>query len=125
MAVFKAPRITTIQREGLVLEVSEIVFDTTQNRFYGGNGVSTGGFPIGQGLAGNLEIVTLNQNNIDNKSLTLATPPSNPNSIILTPEGGPPQRVGIDFEVVGTVISWDNLGLDSFLEVNETVIIQY
>ncbi|MEB3122513.1 MAG: hypothetical protein VKL41_14995 [Snowella sp.] len=125
MAIFKAPRITTTQREEIVLQVSEIVFDTNLNRFYGGDGSTAGGFPIGKGLAGNTEVRTLTQFEIDNKAIILNNIPSDPMSVILTPQGGPAQINTIDFEVVGSIVSWDNLGLDSFLEVNEVLVIQY
>ena len=125
MAKFKAPRITTAQRDGLVLEVSELVCDTDQNRFYAGDGITSGGYPIGQGLSGNLEVRLLTQEEIDEKRIILNATPSNPMSVILTPEGGPPQRNTIDFEVVESTVSWDNLGLDSFLEVNEVLLVQY
>lgn len=49
MAVFKAPRITTEQRITLLLDPSEIVFDTNENAFYGGNGTDLGGFRFAGG----------------------------------------------------------------------------
>jgi len=125
MAIFKAPRISTAQREGIVFEVSEIVFDVNQNRFYGGDGFSVGGFPIGKGLAGNVEIRALTQNEIDNKQLELSEIPSDPMAVVVTPQGGPAQINTIDFQVVGSIVSWENLGLDNFLELNEVLVIQY
>lgn len=43
MAIFKAPRITTADRIALVLGLSEIVYDTDLNGFFGGDGVTAGG----------------------------------------------------------------------------------
>jgi hypothetical protein len=125
MAIFKAPRISTLQREEIVFEVSEIVFDVNQNRFYGGDGATIGGFPIGKGLAGNIEIRNLTQNEIDNKQIALSEIPSDPMAVVVTPQGGPAQINTIDFEVVGSIVTWDNLGLDNFLELNEVLVIQY
>lgn len=125
MAKFKAPRITTSQREGITLEVSELVCDTDENRFYAGDGVTLGGYPIGHGVSGNVEVRVLTQEEIDEKRIILSAIPSNPMSVILTPEGGPAQRNTIDFDVVGSMVSWDNLGLDTFLEVNEVLLVQY
>lgn len=126
MAIFKAPRITTGQRVGLLLEESEIVYDVNQKYFYGGNGVTLGGLPIGAGVGSTTEIFTLTQTDLDNKFITLSNPPLFPGSVTLVPGGGIPQINGIDFEVAGNKLSWDSLGLDgNFLELNEILIIQY
>ena len=125
MAKFKAPRITTATRESIVLELSEIVCDIDKNRFYAGDGVTVGGYPIGKGLAGNTEVRILTQEEIDNKRVILNEIPSDPMSVVLTPQGGPAQINTVDYEVVGLMVSWENLGLDSFLEPNEIIVIQY
>lgn len=49
MSVFKLPRITTAQRTPLVLELGELVYDTTDNTVYRGNGSTAGGIPLGAG----------------------------------------------------------------------------
>jgi hypothetical protein len=123
MAVFKAPKISQSQRQTLVLDISEIVFDTTENRFYGGDGATPGGFQIGAGF--NVEKITLTQSNLDDKKVVLSSTPLYPEAVTLVPVGGIPQENGIDFEVVGNEISWNGLGLDNFLELNEKLIIQY
>lgn len=126
MAIFKAPRITTAQRMGLTLEESEIVYDTQQKIFYGGNGLTLGGFPIGSGVGANVETFVLSGTDLSNKFITLLSEPLFPNSVTLVPYGGIPQRNGIDFEVIGDQVSWDGKGLDgNFLEVNDILIIQY
>lgn len=125
MAVFKAPRLTEVQRMGLVLESSEVVFDTTLKSFFGGDGITPGGFPIGKGIGTNVDNVTLTQQNLDDKKVLLSSSPAVPNAVTLLPIGGIPQVNGIDFEVVGNELSWDGLGLDNFLELGEQLIIQY
>ena len=125
MAVFKAPRLTEVQRMGLVLDASEVVYDTTVKSFFGGDGITLGGFPIGKGIGTNVDNVTLTQENLDDKKVLLSSSPSVPGAVTLLPIGGIPQVNGIDFEVVGNELSWDSLGLDNFLELGEQLIIQY
>lgn len=125
MAVFKAPRINSTQRASLVLEPSEIVYDTDLNLFYGGNGQDIGGFPIGAGSGSITEVITLDQNDLINKYVTLNSSPYFSNKVSVTPSGGIPQINGVDFEVVGNELSWNGLGLDNFLELGEQLIIQY
>lgn len=125
MAVFKAPRLNEVQRMGLVLEASEVVYDTTVKSFFGGDGLTLGGFPIGKGIGTNVDNVTLSQQNLDEKKVSLSSVPAVPGAVTLLPIGGIPQVNGIDFEVVGNELSWNGLGLDNFLELGEQLIIQY
>lgn len=126
MAVFKVPRISTAQRLNLMLEASEIVFDTDELLFYGGNGILDGGFPIGSGIGNNAkEQFKLTQNDIDNKRVQLSTAPRYPDLVSMTIIGGIDQVNGVDFEVIGDYVSWDGLGLDGFLEKHDIIIIQY
>jgi hypothetical protein len=126
MAVFKVPKITTSQREQLILASAEIVYDTTEGIYYGGNDNLQGGFPLGSGGGtSNVATITLSQQDIDNKKVTLSTEPFYPNAVSMTIVGGISQVNGIDFEVIGSDISWDGLGLDNFLEISDTLIIQY
>lgn len=46
MAIWKVPRLTTAQRLGITPAASEIFYDTTLSRFFGGDGVTVGGIPI-------------------------------------------------------------------------------
>lgn len=126
MAVFKVPKITTAQRELLMLSEAEIVFDTDNGVYYGGNGVSSGGFPIGSGVGANVEVIVLNATDLANKYVPLMDSPLFPLSVTLVPDGGIPQRNGVDFEIIGNHVSWNGKGLDgNFLEVNDVLIIQY
>jgi hypothetical protein len=126
MAIFKCPRISTSQRLQLTLDESELVYDMDLKSFYGGDGVTLGGFPVGSGVGSiTTEYITLTSNDIINKYVTLSAQPANPNTVTLVPSGGPAQINGIDFEVVGLILSWENLGLETFLEAGEVLIIQY
>ena len=127
MAIFKAPKITTTQRENLLLDVSEIVYDLDSQIFYGGNGTTLGGFPIGQGVPNTVapQIVYLTQTDIDNKFITLNLTPLVPESVALIPAGGPEQLYGIDYEINGNILSWNTLGLDEILDNTDILIIRY
>lgn len=125
MAVFKVPRITTQQRQGLLLEIGEVVFDTDQKIFYGGDGVLLGGFLIGKGAGSYVDRVVLTEQDIQNKYITLNFTPLDESKVILTPEGGISQVNGVDFEISGNNVIWDGLGLDNFLEVNDVLVVQY
>lgn len=125
MAIFKVPRITTSQRQGIILQLGEIVFDTDQEIFYGGDDVTQGGFAIGQNAGDNLETIELQSQDIFNKFVLLQGTPLSPKQVIVTPEGGIDQRNGIDYKVIGNRITWDSLGLDGFLEEGDIIIVQY
>jgi hypothetical protein len=125
MAVFKVPKISSFQRETLMLSSAEIVYDTDNGVYYGGNDVVMGGFPLGTGGASSVETFILDQEDIDNKKIVLSSEPFYPSAVQLTVVGGIQQINGIDFEVSGNEISWNGLGLDNFLEVNDTLIIQF
>jgi len=126
MAIFKVPKITTEQRASLVLGLSEVVMDVNQNVFYGGDGVTLGGFPLGAGATLTVETITITQQMIQEKKLTLQRPPLYPSKVQLDFVGGIPQLNGIDYEIIsGNVLSWDSKGLDNFIEENDVVIISY
>lgn len=127
MAIFKAPKITTIQRQTLLLDVSELVYDVDQNIFYGGDGVTVGGLPIGSNVGTSItpQRIELTQQDIDNKYVTLNITPLYPNTVSLTCENGIPQVNGVDFIVNGNILSWDGLGLDNFLDNTDVLIVQY
>jgi hypothetical protein len=125
MAIFKAPKVTTIQRSVLTLEVSELVYDIDQKAFYGGDGVTQGGFLIGETSGFVVETIDLTQDNINNKFVTLTRTPLVPDAVILHIDGGIPQINGVDFIVQSNKISWSGLGLDGFLEETDVLIIQY
>ena len=125
MAIFKAPRISTTQRMSLILQSSEIVFDTDLNMFFGGNDLQLGGFPMGRGAEPTSRQVTLTSTDIANKKVILESAPINPLSVSLIPDGGIQQRNEIDFEVIGNEISWNGMGLDGIMEAGEIIFLTY
>lgn len=125
MAILKVPRITTIDRITLLLQIGEIVYDIDSNVFYGGNGVSLGGFPIGSNSGFGFERIQITQQNLIDKYVTLEFPPATPGSVILDMEGGIKQVNGVDYEILGDKVSWDGLGLDGFIDETDVLLIQY
>lgn len=122
MAIFKAPKLTTAQRNTLVLEVSELVYDIDKKAFYGGDGRTAGGFLV----AGfTVEKIELTQQDIDNKYVTLSQTPLVSSAVVVNIDGGIPQLNGIDYIVNNNIISWNEMGLDGFLEETDVLIIQY
>ena len=125
MAIFKAPRVTSIQRNNLTLEVSELVYDLDQKAFYGGDGSTKGGFLVGETSGFIVEKIELKEQDIANKFVTLKHTPLVPEAVILIPEGGPAQFINEDYSIQGNILSWNELGLDGFLEINDVLIVQY
>lgn len=126
MAIFKAPRITTAQRLPLLLQASEIVYDLDTKSFWGGNGSTLGGFPLGAGSSeGATQVIVLSQENINNKSATLSRLPLSPEFISLEVVGGILQLYSVDYTIIGQEISWDGLGLDNFLEAGDILVVNY
>jgi hypothetical protein len=125
MAMFKAPKVTTAQRNLLTLEVSELVYDIDQKAFYGGDGVTMGGFLVGETSGFIVEQIDLTQEDINNKYVTLEQTPLVPEALILNIDGGIPQINGIDYIVQDNKISWMGMGLDGFLEETDVLLIQY
>lgn len=127
MAIFRVPKITTNDRTQLVLSESEIVYDKDAASFYGGDDTTVGGFEIGKnaGLKVKTEKLVITQAIIDNKSISLQKQPTNPNDILFLPEGGIRQNYGTEFTLSGNVLTWENLGLDGFLEVDDIINITY
>jgi hypothetical protein len=125
MAIFKAPKLTTMQRSNLVLEVSELVYDVDKKAFFGGDGSNPGGFPVGATSGFVVENIELTPQNILDKFVTLRLTPLIPSAVIVTPEGGIPQVNGVDFEIIDNKVSWKDKGLDGFLDNTDVLIIQY
>lgn len=157
MAILRVPRITTAQRLPLILLDAEVVFDTDEVMFYGGDGVTPGGFPIGSGVGipeggadgdllakassddydtewipqGSLiqgfitDVFTLDITAISAKKVKLSQIPKSSEGVRFSPDGGPDQRMGIDFILSGDEIIWIGLTLDGFLEIGETIRVSY
>jgi len=126
MAILRVPKITTLQRLEIILSDSEIVYDSDLKRYFGGDNVRLGGFPIGEGAEPYVETITINQDNIDQKKITLQNQSTNFNKTRFTFINGTTQLLNIDYEFTDSfTISWNNLGLDNFIEVGDVILIEY
>ena len=127
MAIFKAPKITTPQRLDIILDISELVYDTDQKIFYGGDGNTTGGFPVGSNVQSSnvVQRIPLTEEDIDNAFVMLSITPQFPQAVRLSCEGGIEQVNGVDFEIIGSKLSWQGLGLDNFLDSTDVLVVQY
>lgn len=72
-----------------------------------------------------VETITLNATMLSNKSFSLSNAPVEPAKIELTPIGGIQQVYGVDYQYINGVVSWNGLGLDGFLELDEQIIVRY
>jgi hypothetical protein len=124
MAVFKAPRASTQERLSLILEESEIVFDTDLKVYFGGDGFTLGGFPLGKGSGIKVYPIELTESDILLKRVELPSTPFSPENVTLIPIGGIAQVNGEDFIIQNNILTWENLGLDGFLEKGETILVQ-
>jgi hypothetical protein len=77
------------------------------------------------GIGANVEIFNLTEEDIETKKVHLSGIPQNSLNVELTPYGGLSQRNGVDYTVSGNMITWDGLGLDSFLDITDTIVIRY
>jgi hypothetical protein len=92
----------------------------------------SGGIPLNVNIVGSTastlwvqEIITLTEEIVLNKQLTLSETPSTGSAVALVPVGGPPQIDGIDFIVLGNIVSWVDLGLDGILESGDKLVFYY
>jgi hypothetical protein len=125
MAIFKAPKITTIQRLDLLLDVSELVYDIDQQAFYGGDGITVGGNPIGSNSGFIVERIEITEQNIIDKYVFLTRSPLIPSGVTVDMEGGIKQVNGVDYQITGNKLSWDGLGLDGFIDDTDVLLVQY
>ena len=125
MGIFKAPRISTTERENLLLSISEVVYDLTNGLLYTGDGETLGGVPVGSGVGKKTYKFTITSVELSNKQITLNSIPPFPNEVELEFVGGITQLNGIDYEVTNNILHWNGLGLDNFIEENDILIIHY
>jgi hypothetical protein len=125
MAIFRVPRITTAQRERLVLLASEVVFDLDLKKYFGGDSSTLGGFLIGSNLGFRFERIEITEEHVQNKQVILEGTPFNPTAVSLTFEKGLPQVYGIDFTIQGRILSWNEKGLDGFIDDTDVLLVQY
>lgn len=71
------------------------------------------------------ELITVTDEMVQNKQIQLEQAPVTDESLQFLPIGGPMQVLEEDYIVVGSVISWDGLGLDGVLEVGDKIQIYY
>jgi hypothetical protein len=72
-----------------------------------------------------LYTVVITQQNLNDKSLTLPHTPISSESVSISFVNGTSQVNGIDYEVSGNVVSWEDMGLDNFIELNDVLIVQH
>jgi len=71
------------------------------------------------------EIFLLSAEDAANKSVTLSHEPADGSNIIFNPIGGPTQVQGLDYDVMGALITWNGLALDGILEEGDRLVIYY
>lgn len=126
MAIFKVPKITTEQRLGIIFQEAEVVYDQDLKRYFGGDNLTVGGFPIGQGTEPFLQIIEISSQNVIDKKITLSNSSINPSKTEFSFINGTTQLLGIDYEFASpNEISWDGLGLDGFIESGDVILIEY
>lgn len=73
-----------------------------------------------------VDVITIQQQHLDNKKITLTKPPVSWEKIRVAPEGGPNQVFYKDFIVEnGSDLSWNGLGLDGLLDVGDVLVVEY
>lgn len=85
--------------------------------YFGENGLGGAGYKV--------EIRTITGPEISAKQLTLALAPSIANETLVFVLGGCVQKYATDFSVLGTVLNWSGLGMETIIETNDVLIIQY
>lgn len=125
MGIFKAPRISSPERQGVVLALSEIVFDTDNGLFYTGDDATLGGLLINAGVGKKQITHYVTSLEIINKQIELSSAPAIPNEVELQFINGTSQVNGVDFSISGNFLHWDGLGLDNFIEENDILIIRF
>ena len=125
MGSLKLPKISSVSRSTLILDASEIVYDIDQERIYGGNGHTSGGFLIGSGQKFIKEKIIIDENILQNNTLRLQFTPDDTSSVTIKPECGIDQHAGEGFGVSGDQILFTNFPLENFFELNEVLYIMY
>jgi len=87
------------------------------------NYLRVGGGAGGDRVRVKIEIVQITPAIVAARQVTLPFSPAN--TAILLLNNFAKQRLGIDYEISGNVISWNGKGLDGFLEPGESFYIYY
>lgn len=69
--------------------------------------------------------VTINSTQILNKEVILDSEPSFPEQVTVLPVSGTPQKYTTDFIVSANILSWNGRGLETILEIGDTLVIIY
>jgi len=69
--------------------------------------------------------ITLNSGQIAAKSVTLTSAPTTVTLTRLVPIGGIEADYGVDFQVSGSTLSWNGLGLDGILASGDKLVVVY
>lgn len=85
-------------------------------------------FVIPQGAAGSgyrIEEFKLTQAQVDAKGVTISYAPLSGTKVRVSIQYGPDQWQNIDFKVEGNVVSWDQLAMDSLVDVDTLLAVEY
>ena len=69
--------------------------------------------------------VTISATNIANKFITLPSQPFNPLKVTVDVIGGPAQQQFVDYIINVNTLSWNAMGLETVLSVNDRLRIVY
>lgn len=73
-----------------------------------------------------VDVITIQQEHLDNKKITLTKPPVSWEKIRVAPEGGPNQIFYKDFIIQNdSDLVWDGLGLDGLLDIGDVLVVEY
>jgi len=123
-------------RNGLKVDRSEYTFSTPTITFntapFAGQSIDvwmmTDGTPSLTTITSGTQIVeykTLDATDISNKLITIPTTPSDVSKVILDVIKGSSQQYGVDFNVSGTTLNWNGLGLDGELNIGDVLRYHY
>ena len=94
MAKLILPKATTETRTGATPVAGEILYDTDEKRFYGGNGITPGGVPLGTAQASNAYVYGLDYNT------SVSTAASACKRVMLNPETDTPDAGALRYTEV-------------------------
>lgn len=128
MAIFKVPRITTIQRLDIIFQESEIIYDTDLKKPFYGDGTTIGGVEFTYGVKqikfSKKDAFLLSEQNLLNKQIDLDHVPIL-GSVSFDIISGIRQLENIDFYLDQNLVKWDNYGLDGFVDEMDLIQISY
>jgi len=71
------------------------------------------------------ELITLSQENINNKRFFLSQSPNLYYAIQFIPVGGPLQTLSVDYVIIGSAVDWNGLPLDGILTEGDQIQVFY